>query len=295
MGNIDLHIHSIHSDDGEYTVERLIRQAEEAGLSVAAIADHDSVNACLERHRLNLETSTRWIDAIEISCRHKDRDYHLLGYFIDPFDLRYTKLEENMRRNEEAATQERLDLLASHFGFAFPMEALRQVAQGKLITGEVICEWLLENEENRKVEELRKYFPGGSRSDNPLVNFYWDYLSQGKVAYVEVAVPSMDESIRLVHETGGIAVLAHPGNNVKEDKTVLDELTSLGLDGIEAFSSYHGELQNAFYVAYAKKKNLLFTCGSDYHGKTKPKIKLGLTHCPCDAQAIVEMMERGRK
>lgn len=295
MGNIDLHIHSIHSDDGEYTVESLVRQAEEAGLSVAAIADHDSVKACLERHRLNLKTSTRWIDAIEISCRHKGRDYHLLGYFIDPFDLRYAKLEENMRINEEAATQERLDLLASHFGFAFPMEALRHVAKGKLITGEVICEWLLENEGNRKIEELRKYFPGGSRSDNPLVNFYWDYLSQGKVAYVEVDVPSMSESIRLVHETGGVAVLAHPGNNVKEDKAVLDELTSLGLDGIEAFSSYHGELQNAFYVAYAKKKNLLFTCGSDYHGKTKPKIKLGLTHCPCDAQAIVEMMERGRK
>ncbi|HAM62142.1 MAG: hypothetical protein A2Y20_02245 [Firmicutes bacterium GWF2_51_9] len=295
MGNIDLHIHSIHSDDGEYTVESLIRQAEEAGLSVAAIADHDSVNACLERHRMNLKTSTRWIDAIEISCRHKGRDYHLLGYFIDPFDPRYEKLEENMRINEEAATQERLDLLASHFGFAFPMDALRHVAKGKLITGEVICEWLLENEENRKVEELRKYFPGGSRSDNPLVNFYWDYLSQGKIAYVEVDVPSMSESIRLVHETGGIAVLAHPGNNVKEDKAVLDELSSLGLDGIEAFSSYHGELQNAFYIAYAKKMNLLFTCGSDYHGKTKPKIKLGLTHCPCDAQAIVEMMERGRK
>lgn len=54
-----------------------------------------------------------------------------------------------------------------------------------------------------------------------------------------------------------------------------DELLLLELDGLEAFSSYHTSEQAAYYSSLAGKRNLLSTCGSDYHGKTKPSITLG--------------------
>jgi predicted metal-dependent phosphoesterase TrpH len=275
MSDIDLHIHSLFSDDGEHSVDTLMTMAEQAGLKVAAIADHDSVKASLAMRKSKRETSVRWIDAIEISCRHKQKDYHLLGYFIDPFDRTFEMLENNMRNNELAVTERRLKLLAEHLGIDLPLTTLQEYAGDKILTGEKICAWLLENEENRKHPELIAYFPHGSRSDNPLVNFYWDYLSQGKVAYVPL--------------------LAHPGKNVFEEHAILDELVGLGLDGLEAFSSYHNEIQIAFYAAYAKRHTLILTCGSDYHGKSKPRIKMGMTHCPLTSEEIMLNLERGRK
>lgn len=295
MGNIDLHIHSEYSDDGEFSIESLMRQAQDAMLNVAAIADHDSVKGCRERHRLAFQTDVHWIDAIEISCMHDDRQYHLLGYYIDPFDLRFDQLEETMRHNEIVATEERLYKLSAYLDVVLPLEPLTAFAKGKLVTGEVICEWLLSDENNRNHPLLRPYFPGGKRDDNPLVNFYWDFLSKDKVAYVPVPQPSFAECIRLIHDVGGIAVLAHPGNNLHEDLSILDVLVKLGLNGIEAYSSYHSEIQNVFYATYAHNHDLAITCGSDYHGKTKPKIKLGLTHCPLSAEEILVNMERGRK
>ena len=295
MGDIDLHIHSLFSDDGEFTVEELMDKAEATHLKVAAIADHDSVKAALHMRQIHRTTAVRWIDAIEISCRYKDRDLHLLGYFIDPTDIRFTRIEEHMRVSEEKLTEQRLKLLSNHFGFDFPLATLSAFAQGKILTGERICEWLLENEENQKHTELVPYFPQGSRSDNPMVNFYWDYLSQGKVAYVPSDLPSLQDCIDLIHTVGGVAILAHPGKNIQEDQPVLDEMLPLGLDGLEVFSSYHSEIQIAFYAAYAKKHQLSMTCGSDYHGKTKPRIQLGMTHCPMDAEEIMSNLERGHK
>jgi len=295
MGNIDLHIHSLFSDDGQFSVEELMDQAEKANLKVAAIADHDSVNASLQMRELHRQTSVRWIDAIEISCRLHDLDLHLLGYFIDPRDPRFTLIEARMRETEEKLTKRRLGLLEEQFKIAFPLAELQAFAAGKVLTGEKICEWLLENDENKKHPELRPYFPSGTRSDNPQVNFYWDYLSQGKVAYLPANLPSLKECIDLIHDVGGVAILAHPGKNVKEDHFVLDEMIPLGLDGLEVFSSYHSETQIAYYAEYVKKKQLMMTCGSDYHGKTKPKIKLGMTHCPLDAAEVISKLERGRK
>jgi predicted metal-dependent phosphoesterase TrpH len=295
MGDIDLHIHSLFSDDGEFSVEELMDLAEKAKLKVAAIADHDSVNAPLAMRRLARVSTVRWIDAIEISCRLHDRDLHLLGYFIDPSDPRFTVIEERMRETEEKLTARRLELLEEHFKIAFPIDELRAFAAGKLLTGEKICEWLLRNEENKKHSELRCYFPNGSRSDNPMVNFYWDYLSQGKVAYLPADLPTLQACIDLIHDVGGVAILAHPGKNVKEDHHILDEMIKMGLDGLEVFSSYHSETQIAYYVEYAKKKQLKMTCGSDFHGKTKPRIKMGMSHCPLDAGEIIAPLERGRK
>ena len=72
-----------------------------------------------------------------------------------------------------------------------------------------------------------------------------------------------------------MAIFAHPGNNIKENQEHLYNIMEMGLDGLEAYSSYHSQDQIDFYVKHAEKNNWLITCGSDFHGKNKPKIKLG--------------------
>jgi predicted metal-dependent phosphoesterase TrpH len=111
------------------------------------------------------------------------------------------------------------------------------------------------------------------------VNFYWDYYSQGKAIYTKVNYPSLEEIIKLIKSHGGISILAHPGNNLKNQFELFDEMVQLGLDGVEAFSSYHDQKTCEYFYNKAKELNVYYTCGSDFHGKTKPSIHLGDCHC----------------
>ena len=81
-----------------------------------------------------------------------------------------------------------------------------------------------------------------------------------------------------------MAVLAHPGNNLKGQFELLDEMVKLGLQGVECFSSYHLEEVNQYFYNKTKKLNILYTCGSDFHGKTKPSIQLGGHHCDVEEE-----------
>ena len=140
-------------------------------------------------------------------------------------------------------------------------------------------EALLKDERYVDHDLLKPYRSGGSRSDNPYVNFYWDYYAQGKTCYTEVIFPSLEKTIQLIKDHGGVAVLAHPGNNLKGKFDIFDEMVEKGLQGVECFSSYHSLETNDYFYQKAKELNLLFTCGSDFHGKTKPAIHLGENGC----------------
>ncbi len=111
------------------------------------------------------------------------------------------------------------------------------------------------------------------------MNFYWDFCSQGKPAYVPIQFLGLNEAIQLIRKARGIAVLAHPGINIGKDQKILEGIVSSGIDGLEVYSSYHDESMVAFYVKQAEKFYILKTMGSDFHGKTKPAIKLGCMSC----------------
>ena len=111
-------------------------------------------------------------------------------------------------------------------------------------------------------------------SDNPYVNFYWEFCSQGKPAHVPTKLPSLKEVIKIIKDDNALAIFAHPGNNIKENEKLLHEIMDKGLDGLEAYSSYHNHKQTEFYINKAEENNWLITCGSDFHGKNKPAVKL---------------------
>lgn len=57
----------------------------------------------------------------------------------------------------------------------------------------------------------------------------------------------------------------HPGNNVREDDTLPDQVPGCGIRGIEVYSTYHTQEQARCYREKAEEKDLLITCGSDFH------------------------------
>ncbi|MGN1008018.1 MAG: phosphatase, partial [Butyricicoccus sp.] len=148
-----------------------------------------------------------------------------------------------------------------------------------VVTGELIAEAALDEPYNQRHPLLAPYRPGGARSDNPYLNFYWDYCAPGKPAYVPIRYMHAREAIHLIHACGGVAVLAHPGAGKGCDRALVEQLIGYGLEGIEVHSNYHTAEQTEKYAEIAQANGLLTTCGSDFHGKTKPAISLGKPLC----------------
>lgn len=292
---IDLHMHSIYSDDGEFLPTELVWQCRDAGIRIMAVTDHNSVKANKEAKEEADRLGIRYIPAIEMDCSYQGIDLHILGYGINENSQDFAAVEEAVERQCIVASRQALKL-TRELGFDLTEGELNRIsARGlkkEIWTGEIFAEALLKKDEYLDHEILKPYRPGGIRSDNPYVNFFWDFYAQGKPCYVRMNYPDLEEAIDIIHRNGGKAVLAHPGVNLKEKRELLDEIIAWGLDGIEAFSSYHTEEAMKFFCQKSKEKNLFITCGSDFHGRTKPSIGLGQSGCSID-QAEIEYQLRG--
>ena len=274
----DLHMHSRYSEDGEFTTAELVERCAQAGVTVMSITDHNCARANNEARPLAEARGIRYIPGIEIDCVWNGLDFHLLGYGMDPESPDLRQVEENVRRQGRLASRKRLERTRA-LGFDLREEELETLCAGaywsESWSGELFAEVLLARPDYRDHPLLLPYRPGGSRSDNPLVNFYWDYYAQGKPCHAPMEYPPLAETAAMLHRIGGRAVLAHPGANLRGREELLEEMLDLGLDGVEAFSSYHTPEQSARFYRLARERGLLTTCGSDYHGKTKPAIRLG--------------------
>lgn len=287
---IDLHMHSLYSDDGEYTPTQLVEMCHEKGIHIMAIADHNSVKAIDEAMMKAKEFNIKYIPAVEIDCTYKTINLHVVGYGIDYHHQDFINLEENVLKQELACSMKKIELTRV-LGFDIEKTDLDQLSDNGVYTGEMFAEVLLNKEEYKEHELLKPYRQGGERSDNPYVNFYWDYYAQGKPCYTEIVYPSLKEIIDLIHCHGGKAVLAHPGNNLKGQFEVFDDMMKLGYDGVECFSNYHTVQTVDYFYKKGQEYKIMTTCGSDFHGKTKPSIELGECRCPYDEEFIEQMLK----
>lgn len=277
MNTIYLHMHSIYSDDGVYTPTELMKMCKDAGLQIVAIADHNSTKAIPEARNAAEKLKLTYIPAIELDCTIHGVDLHVLGYGIDENNQALLDNAEYVKKQAQNVGKEQIEKVKA-LGFYIDEDACYALSHEGVITGEIIAEVALQDERNHPL--MKEYLPGGSRSDNPFVNFYWDYCAQSKPAYVPIHYISLKEAVDMIHAAGGIAVLAHPGNNTKENLSLIDAIFAYDVKGMEVYSSYHSPEQIAFYKDYAEQHYLMITMGSDFHGKTKPSIALGGSHCP---------------
>lgn len=290
----DLHMHSGYSEDGEFTPYELIQQCAEKNIRMMSITDHNCAKANAEAAEAARKKDIIYIPGIEIDCTFRDTNLHMLGYGIDYLSNDFEMIEKNIDSQNFDAS---LDKLAAtqELGFYHITEndmwklSKNNYWQGTW-TGEMFAEVLLTMPEYADHPLLKPYRPGGERSDNPYVNFYWDFYSQGKPCYIQIDYPAIEEIIDIIHRNNGVAVIAHPGINFKGKDSLFEDILSLGVDGVEAFSSYHSPKQAEYYCRIAQAKNIFSTCGSDYHGKTKPLIEIGQHNCPVpDADMICQL------
>ena len=179
---MDLHMHSYYSDDGEFSPEELVRQCAMSGIRVMSIADHNSVRANDAGRQAARRAGIRYVSGIEIDCTFRGVNLHVLGYGFDDASDDFADIEDNI--SSQAATASRQMLCATRkMGFDVTEEDMgnwpeittgRTGGPGKCLQS---ASW---PGGIQGPSSLLPYREGGARGDNPYVNFYWDFYSQGK-------------------------------------------------------------------------------------------------------------------
>lgn len=281
MSYIDLHMHSIASSDGEFTGKQLLQRAQRLGMKIISLCDHDSINSLDEALYYAKEYGITLLPGIEISsCMNDGTNLHIVGYNINYKDKRFIDRQEYVRKICQDSANGFMDA-ALNAGFKFNKEDALAKANDGVVTEEMIGETILADKRNDDDPRLFEYRQGRSKSDNPGFNFYKEFCCQGGICYLPLPnlLMNVKDASKLIHETGGKMVLAHPAHNIKHDINKLDEIYSYGLDGIEVYSSYHNEDDTKFYEAQAERLNVIKTVGSDFHGRCKPSIEMGSIYC----------------
>jgi predicted metal-dependent phosphoesterase TrpH len=117
------------------------------------------------------------------------------------------------------------------------------------------------------------------------------FLKKGKPAWVPKFKMSALEAIDLVHQAGGVAVMAHPGLNRCDD--LIPALADCGLDGLECYHTKHAHAESDHYLRIAEQQSLLVTGGSDCHGMSKGKPLIGGIKLPY--WRVEELKKRAEK
>ena len=188
--------------------------------------------------------------------------------------MEFVELERDLHAQRLAISEKVLDAVEG-LGIYLDRQAIWDMASSGVVASVNIAKTALEDPRNDGNPLLAPYRPGGARSNAPYVNFGWDFCGQGGPAFVPMVLMPFSQAVRIIQEHGGAAVLAHPGANMKQNREITEDLIAQGIDGIEAYCSYHDGDTAAFYAAIAEENGLLATIGSDYHGRAKPHIRLG--------------------
>lgn len=245
---IDLQSHSTVSD-GELEPAAVAAAAAAAGVTTMALTDHDGVAgiaaATETAERLGIEN----VPAIELSCVHAySEDLHMCGYWIDPERMRATCDRAQSERVERA--REIVARLNAHGVEVSFEDAVAEAGAADAIG--------------------RPHIARAAGAGPDLGPFFEEYLVPGGKAFVPRRWPSAAEAVRLIHEAGGVAVIAHPYWDVSEADQVRDLAESLnaeaGLDGIEAFYPPHTREQTAHCLELCSELGLTPTGSSDFHG-----------------------------
>jgi predicted metal-dependent phosphoesterase TrpH len=125
------------------------------------------------------------------------------------------------------------------------------------------------------------------------------YLKKGATAYMDKEKLHEAQAIQLIHQAGGIVILAHPGslgyNSSEKLKNKIRKLKDLGLDGIEVYAPMNKGGTQDNLLKIARDLDLQISGGSDFHGSTKPELDLGCSKVPDKVYRQLEMYWKGTR
>ncbi len=247
MGKVDLHLHSTASD-GRLSPAELVRRAAEAGLSVMALTDHDTVDGITPAlEAIKAFPRLKLIPGVEINTDVPQGEAHVLGYFIDYAHPELLAALKSMRASRQERAQKMLAKLKG-MGISLEWSRVKEIASTEAIGRPHIAQAMLEKGYITNIKEA-----------------FNKYIGWGGPAYVERTKITPVEAVQLILRASGLPVLGHP-LTIGEPEPMIVELKANGLVGLEAYYNGYTAADLSRLVSLAEQYGLIATGGSDYHG-----------------------------
>lgn len=260
FGNPDLHAHSTRSD-GFLTPTELVERAHANGVDLFALTDHDEVGGIDEAAAAAARLGVAFVPGVEVSVSFLGETIHVVGLAIDP---RHPVLVGGLHhlRSGRGARAARMAEALERCGIHGALDGARALARNPELVS--------------RAHFARFIVSTGLMPDVKTV--FLHYLAKGKPGYVEHAWARLEEAVGWIRAAGGMAVLAHPARYRLAQagmEALLDRFQQAGGEGIEVVGGAHTPEEMLRFAHVARKRGLLASRASDFHGVDESPVDLG--------------------
>jgi predicted metal-dependent phosphoesterase TrpH len=255
----DLHSHT-RCSDGTLTPTELVERANEKGVDVLALTDHDVLAGIPEATKRAEELGMMLVPGVEISVTWRRQTIHIVGLNVDIDNPALIAGLESLRVQRDQRAQ-RIAHKLENCGIENALQATIDIAGCDAITRTHFARLIIERGRAKDMQEVFKKWLG----------------RKGK-GYVSGSWCTLEEAVGWICQAGGQAVIAHPARyNLTGTKLgeLISEFKEYGGTAIEVASSSHNVAEKAKMGATARRHGLLASVGSDFHNPGHPRVELG--------------------
>ncbi|MEJ2900167.1 PHP domain-containing protein [Acinetobacter sp. NS-4] len=266
MQGVDLHTHS-NISDGTLSPEQLVHAAIEKGIHTLALTDHDSMDGLKLAEKVALDLPLKIISGVEISSQwsrpatKKNYAVHVVALNMqNPQPL--LALLEQQKQIRAIRARQICDLLIPLIGEDIYADVIAKVeGVADRITRTHIAKTLVEKGYVSRPQQA-----------------FDKYIKEGKKAYVKFDGLGLEETIQVIHQSAGFAVLAHPTRydlSATNIRYLIEIFAKFGGDAIELPPAIEPASTRQMVDRMIEQFGLKVSVGSDFHGDNMPWIKLG--------------------
>ena len=280
---VDFHVHSTASD-GTCSPTEIADMAQ--GFSAMALTDHDNMDGVAECRDACARLGVPFVAGVELSIEPGETfdKFHLLAIGVDPENV---ALKQLLRRILDGRNGRNERIIENFRSKGVPMDdTIYSYSHGEVLARPHFARWLMDHGYAQSVKEgFDRYLLPDSPEETRCYEDRWH--------------PQQEETFRIIHEAGGLCIMAHPKYWRRAWKGAIPEfadaerglarLKEIGLDGVEAIYQANSPRETMEFTRMATKLGYLISAGSDFHGRNKPSIPFGMD---VEDSVVAPLLER---